>query len=324
VRTATTYTGPGDVLHLIHVGYPKTGSSLLQRWFSEHPQIKYLPGAIGGLFSVFDLARECAAPDGNLRVRVTSYETLAIGYTRPGEAFTDYDLTGFISKDIAENTCRALAAMFPSAFVLLVTRGMREMLRSSYSQHVRIGGADDFDPEAAARQALRDYDYAESIESYRAAYGSRLILLPYELLRDDPRRFVAELEERLGLDPFPLPDARINPSLSPVELVWYPLISRAIRRLPLGGRLRRALIKRFVASIGTPPMRGLVRLLQRRWPATPLNADSVPNELVSEHFRGKADLLRDEPLYRPYGAEYFFSPADDGMPPGSNPDYARR
>jgi hypothetical protein len=297
-----------EILHLIHIGYPKTGSTLLQQWFEQHPQIGYRPGGIAGFKGVSDLVSDRESLRADIRVRVTSDESLVIGNSRAGKALTDPAEAGDLDDAGRDEICRTLAALFPTATVLIVTRGMREMLLSSYSQHVRIGGSEPFVPAAAARWAARAYDYARWIERYRAAFGSRLVVLPYELLRDDPRRFAGELEARLGLDHVPLPEQRINPSLSPVELVWYPRLSRAIRRLPIGHRLRKALFSRFVASIGTPPLGTLVRLLQRARPATPLTIDALPEEVAVDCFAGTADLLRGEPAFQAYSAEYLFSP----------------
>jgi hypothetical protein len=303
-----------EIRHLIHVGYPKTGSTLLQQWFEQHPQIGYHPGGIAGFSGVYDLVTDRASLHGDIRVRVTSDESLVIGNSRPGKALTDPAEAGDVDEAGRDEICRTLAALFPTAIVLLVTRGMREMLLSSHSQHVRIGGSEPFVPAAAASWAARGYDYARWIERYRAAFGSRLLVLPYELLRDDPRRFAGELEARLGLDHVPLPEQRINPSLSPVELVWYPRLSRAIRRLPIGHGLRKAILRRFVPSIGTRRLGMLVRLLQRVRPATPLTIDALPEEVALRCFAGTADLLRDEPAFQAYAAEYLFSPANARSP----------
>ena len=302
--------GSRDLAHMIHVGYPKTGSTLLQQWFARHPQIGYRPGGIAGLSSLHDLVSDCGPARPEVRVLVTSDESLVIANSRPEKALTDSDAAGSVDDGGRDYICDTLAALFPTAMVLLVTRGLREMLFSSYSQHVRAGGCEDFVPAAAAQWAARGYDYAGSIKRYRAAFGPRLIVLPYELMRDDPRRFAAELEKRLGLDHFPLPSERINASLSPIELVWYPRLGRAIRRLPIGNRLRRAFHRRLVARIGTRGARLLVGVLQRARPAPGLALDTLSDELAVKYFAGTGDLLRDDPAFQHYGSEYFFARAE--------------
>jgi hypothetical protein len=47
--------------HLVHIGYPKAGSTYLQRWFASHPQLAYREGGIAGFPNVYALARDGAA-----------------------------------------------------------------------------------------------------------------------------------------------------------------------------------------------------------------------------------------------------------------------
>jgi hypothetical protein len=37
-----------DADHLIHIGYPKAGSTFLQESFASHPELAYRKGAIAG------------------------------------------------------------------------------------------------------------------------------------------------------------------------------------------------------------------------------------------------------------------------------------
>ena len=37
---------------LLHIGYSKAGSSFLQKWFKEHPQLRYAPRGLAGFDTV--------------------------------------------------------------------------------------------------------------------------------------------------------------------------------------------------------------------------------------------------------------------------------
>src|SRR5262249_37217403 len=39
--------------HLIHIGYPKTGSNFLRAWFAQHPQLAYADGGIAGFLDAY-------------------------------------------------------------------------------------------------------------------------------------------------------------------------------------------------------------------------------------------------------------------------------
>jgi hypothetical protein len=147
------------------------------------------------------------------------------------------------------------------------------------------------------------WNYGHLVGLYRQAFGGRVILLPYELLRDDPEAFVRELESPFGLEHVAAPGERPNPSLSGEELRWYPKLTALVRTLPIGGRLRRAALKRYMPALMHRRLRPLVRLLQRVKSLDPVTVDVVPDEAV-EYFRGQAEILRGEPHYARYAEDY--------------------
>jgi hypothetical protein len=293
--------------HLIHIGYPKTGSNFLRRWFAAHPQLGFAEGGIAGFQDVHDIARHGAAPAGGLLYRVTSAEGLAAPQRTSGFVPAEYPRLRREPMPAAQAAvCATLASLFPDAHILIVTRGFGSMLLSAYSQYVRSGGSDGFTHfcavlgEGGARgEDSWGYDHLAGL--YRAAFPGRVVALPYELLRDGPARFTGEIEHRLGLARHDAPPGRNNPSLSPVELAWYPRLTRRIRSLPVGGRLRRRIEGRYVRMAMDNRLRRPIALLQRLRPKAPVPA--VTTEAVSP-WRGRAESFRSDPLYAPYAADY--------------------
>lgn len=298
--------------HLIHIGFPKTGSNFLRRWFANHPQLAYVEGGIAGFRDVYQISRDSAAPTSGILFRVTSSEALTTPHIYVGGRFIDYDRMRSVSMPAAQaEACDNLAGLFPTAHVLLVTRGFRSALLSGFSQYVRTGGDCDFyalgtsfaqKSDDGGKHYL-DYDYL--IQLYRKAYGDRLIVMPYELMRDDVDGFTQYLEQRLGLDHYPAPAGRVNESLTPVELSWYPRLTRFVHRLPIGLPLRKRVYKFYVRAAMKNRFRPLIRLLQRWFPTTPVTADLIGADTLNM-FRGRAELLRDNPLYAAYAEDYLF------------------
>jgi hypothetical protein len=78
-----------------------------------------------------------------------------------------------------------------------VTRGFRSMMLSTYSQYVRTRGLASVAAVAAlagsagtVNQAPWNYDFL--IRLYRCAFGeAKVMVLPFELLRDDASAFLA-------------------------------------------------------------------------------------------------------------------------------------
>ncbi|QAY79232.1 hypothetical protein [Sphingosinicella sp. BN140058] len=299
----------GEPRHLIHIGFAKAGSTFLQRWFAAHPQIGYVEGGIAGYRDLYDVARQSAEPVAGIRWRVSSAEGLATPHPFVGLRDIDYRrMHGLQLPEAQAEVCRTLAALFPDASVLMITRGFRSMMLSSYSQYVRTGGADEFFAlregfGSEGHPSAHAWDYSGLIRLYRAAFGDRLIILPYELLRDDAGAFVELLEAKLGLDPCPPSVERVNEGLSGIEIRWYPRLSRLLRRLPIGRPLRDRMFIQYSRAATANRLRPLIRLLQWIRPAEPVTGALVSDDVL-ERFRPKAEALRGDPLYAPYKDEY--------------------
>lgn len=292
------------VEHLIHIGYPKAGSHFLKLWFEEHPEIAYHRRGIAGFRDVFAIATQGAEPPPGLRCRVTSSEVLSTPHIHAGELGVARKPGGGMTNPKAQaEVCELLASLFPTAHVLLVIRGFRSVMMSGYSQYVRAGGDAAFPGPGNAESGASAWRYDHLIDLYEAAFGERLILLPYELLRDDPVAFVGEIERRLGLSHWPPSGRRPNPALSPVELRWYPRLTRLIGRFPVGAPLRRVLMPVYLRAIMANRLRSLIRMLQFVRPAEPIADEAITDEMV-EYFRGRAERLRGNPLFAPYADDY--------------------
>jgi hypothetical protein len=290
--------------HLIHIGYPKTGSNFLRSWFAQHPQLAYAAGGIAGFPDIQSLVREGASQGGHPLYRVTSSEGLATPHSQVGEfGRTPVDLGEIRSMPIAQaKVCELLSNLFPTAQILIVTRGFQSMILSSYSQYVRTGGGESLAWLCSVAEEARPWNYDFLIGLYRKAFGaSKVIFLPYELLRDDAAAFFGEIAKRLGLAEIHVPPGRPNPSLSPAELAWYPRLARRIGSLPLGASGRRKAWQLYLRAVMVNRLRTPIALLQRLRPIPPV---LMPD--VMEGFRGFATTLSDEPLYRAYAREYLF------------------
>lgn len=290
--------------HLIHIGFPKAASTLLQQWFAEHPQLAYAPLAIGGFGDALDIVAAASRPPADIRYRVTSAEGLSAPFALKRAAFVDYAAGGCPYPERQANACRLLAGLAPGAHVLIVTRGFRSMILSSYSQYARSGGTRSL--ESLFEGEVDDpWRYDRIAGLYREAFGDeRVLVLPQELLRDDPAGFRGAIEAWLGIDPHPLPAGQPNPALSPVEMRWYPRLARLVARLPIG-RARHRLLRWHADRAMANRWRGAIALLQRLRPAVPVTGDLIPDAVV-ERFRGNADTLGRDPRYAPYARDYLF------------------
>ena len=298
--------------HLIHIGYAKAGSTILQRWFEAHSQIAFAPGRVLGLRSVYDISHGERPIRGAIRLRVTSDESLTTPHPASGgkivsrpEAWDRKLHSG------ADRVCEDLADLFPDAHILIVTRGFRDMMLSGYSQFVRSGGTATF---AEIQDALKEdydtssvFDYNATICHYERLFPGRVIFLPYELLRNDPRKFLSVVEDKFGLDHEPLPDVVVNRSFSAVELAWYPRFTSLAERLPLPNRVKQSVLRAYLRTVSASKLRKLAATCQKIRPLTPVTANMVSDAALQD-YRCKTSRLRDNPLYLPYASDYLLGP----------------
>lgn len=281
--------------HLIHIGYPKTGSTFLQKWFASHPRLAFRESGLAGFRDVYTLAHDIVT-SGQPAIRVTSSERLSSPNANQADGLEDY-ASKVAMRDMQAEVCRTLAAVFSNAMILIVTRGFRGMILSSYSQYVRTGGEADL-PGFFATLADHPWDYDAVIAMYVRAFGAEnVIVMPYELLRDDSDAFLRELSARLQLEPVLASRERVNVTLTPAELYWYPRFTRLVRRFA-----PRPLLRRYAGVVMDNRLRWPIRALAKLRTHAPL---TVP-DAVLEQFRGRADSLRGDALYAPYAADYLF------------------
>lgn len=299
--------------HLIHIGYPKAGSTFLQSWFERHPQLHYAPGGLGGFHDVYSLARPA---NRACKYYVTSFEGLSMPHETAGRLRLDFGLPKAAAPDPVKthqaDACALLHDLYPRSQILIVTRGFKSMVMSAYSQSVRMGArrhlhemceelSNRLDNES---QHYFDYDYL--IGLYKDTFGSaNVVVVPYELLRDDSKHFLRLIETRLGLQHLDFDPGPINPSLSPHELYWYPVISRLVADMALrfGNKAYNRIYGWYVGKTLENRLRPLITLLRVAAPKKKITEVDFFDSVLSR-CKGRATFASSDPLYASYRADY--------------------
>ena len=291
--------------HLIHIGFPKAGSTSLQEWFRRHPELVFKPGRLGGYDYLWNMVAQSAQDSGqDLRWHVSSLESLVVP---PPSNFRDFRTLGSLSAR-RDHLCRTLQAISGGATILIVTRGFKGLLASFYSLYVRNGGVRSLKGMLAELEPVLTtaFDYDAVVRLYGDAFGpANVLVLPYELLRDDPAQFLGILQQQLGLELASEPIPHLNRSLSPAELYWYPAFSRLADRVSrrLGRRNDRA-FDFYRERITGPDLRRTIEVLSRAAPALAVHAEREVPPAAVERFRNRAASLAALPAYAGYHAEY--------------------
>lgn len=293
--------------HLLHVGYPKTGSKFLQRWFAAHPEIAFDHWGIAGFGDAHQMM-SAAAAGVPAAWHVTSHEALLTPVTE----YRDLGASGISlpTRDRQLAACAMLAALFPTAHVLIVTRGYEALLRSFYAELV-IGGASyafaDFCEALLAQvEAGTDtFDFDAAIDAYAGAFGpDRVLVLPYELLRDSPQAFLGAIEESLAISRLCFPPDRVRRTPPPARLATYRRLTRWVRSMPGPVRLRQRIAHRYIAALRGGRLGGVAGAIERLGGASDDDDRTVPTKLL-EALGARGGRLRDDARYRNYAPEYF-------------------
>lgn len=292
--------------HLLHVGYPKTGSKFLQRWFTAHPEIAFADWGIAGFGDAHQMMSAAAGLPAAWHV--TSHEALLTPLTE----YRDLGANGISlpARDRQLAACAMLAALFPTAHVLIVTRGYEALLRSFYAELV-LGGASygfaDFcDALLAQVEAGTDaFDFDAAIDAYVAAFGpDRVLVLPYELLRDSPQAFLGAIEESLAISPSCFPPDRVRRTPPPARLAAYRRLTRWVRSMPGPVRLRQSASRRYVAALRGGRLGGVAAAVEVLSGRSDVDDPPVPARLL-EALGARGGRLREDARYRDYTLEYF-------------------
>jgi hypothetical protein len=262
---------------------------------------------------------ELSRPSGReYKYYVASFEGLSMPIRSAGGVHLDFIYARPVRetrvKEKQAAVCSVVRTLYPGSRVLIITRGFKGMLTSVYSQCVRLGGRlhlDDACRDFAEGLRVNDehyWDFDYFIRLYGEAFGEEnLIVLPYELLRDDQDRFLAVLEERLSIGHAEVKLGRLNPSLSPEELYWYPVISRAVTAAAsrLGDARFQKIYSWYVGRTLDNRLRPLINMLRLMRPGRKITEADFPDDVL-DYCKGKATLLKGNPLYAPYAVEYLW------------------
>lgn len=306
-------------MHILHIGYPKAASTFLQQWFQKHPQITYQHHAIAGLTQSHDICKQAAATtqstDKNAfakKIFVTSHEKFSVW---SGANATNLDaLTQKYDplKIYQQNICNTLHTLFPEAKILIITRNVHDLLKSGYSQVLKMGSSlnhlEIFEYNQNYFLDIADYNYL--INLYAQKFGiQNLIVLPFELLNDQPQLFMQILEQKMELTPLPhntpapTTNEKVNASLQNKDLYWYPKVAQTV--LKIGGwggaTFQKKLFTWYRTKLYYNRLDFLFAFLKKISPQQ--KNIQIPTEIL-KMYEGKATILKNFEGYQNYYKKY--------------------
>lgn len=250
---------------IIHIGLPKTGTTLLQtRVFPNHPQIAYLgrDGVCPEVDQLLHDVRRSPTWDGEA-ARLVLKSVMSSTPTAGRTIVVSHEGLSTYNRNVSPSLkAERLHELFGRARVLLIVRRPQDMIESLFFQRLKRPWHRSFDT-SFERWFERQWSQRDTVSSelqrllffslatsYADRFGrDNVIVMPYELLQRDKDRFCDTLANKLGVELGPFKEAtegpKVNPRHAPLDLWkvkllrWFPWLDKVPVRLP--GRLKGAL-----------------------------------------------------------------------------------
>jgi hypothetical protein len=245
---------------LIHVGWPKTGTSTLQQHLFPAFGGSDLVGPHSGLFYRF--TQDLIQNDDETYMAHTWAGFIADLRERlPVLILSREDLT----KDgRTERIAGRLHALLPDARILACVRNQRTLIPSFYAQHVRDGCPQRFE-RWLEDNVPRRWHYDVGVEHFQARFGAdRVTVLAFEQLIEDPAGFAAAVSAA-ALDGEDGPEAGDLPVTNQRASRAARTLSRTLNRLFRSSPWQR---DPLVAQLPIRYLRRATRLVERVTPST--------------------------------------------------------
>jgi hypothetical protein len=228
----------------LHIGYPKTGTTFLQaELFPKLQGVHYVPrsGVRNEMAKMIRQDELSFDYDGIKRDIESQFSNGKNLISNEGLVGTFVLYKGINNKLIADRLFR----LFPDAKILITIRSQYRLIESLYKQYVQVGGTASLREFANFRNGRFNYSYCEwdltinpEMFDYLKLIGyyeklfpkENIIVLPHELLKSDPVRFVSRVVSWMDLTETPLLNHRqYNPGYGSRQIAIARFLNRFLK-----------------------------------------------------------------------------------------------
>jgi hypothetical protein len=246
-----------DLEFVFHIGMPKCASTFLQSEVFPNFNINYLneyyyfsEKTSEPLF--WTVVRNILSKQSYLikEVEIESFREKLVSMANSNNnnkfLFSSEELVGFYSQNFSNNLSifeNLVKYYGKNIKLILVIRKQDQFLESLYRQSIKMGHwvsvntflnyqnnkFNKFQFEYKLNLDLENFDWLKMFEAYKDKVGEKnLIVLPYELVKDDSSKFVRKIEDFIGIDYLdrPIGNKILNPSYSYFTLVLLRFLNR--------------------------------------------------------------------------------------------------
>lgn len=290
---------------IIHIGCPKAGSTFLQHYFSEHPDIDYDAMDFEDFKRTGHLNESIADKKVTAPFRVLSEEAFSVAGIKVERVGVTYQELPDVQQHQL-NTARRLHQLFPNAKILMVVRSFETLIPSLYSQYVVKGYRSDFETFLKEYESAfsEQFNYDFLYQTYVDVFGeSNVLLLPYEMLKESSSKFISIIEDYFGLSNYEFISKSVNKSLSersiPLVLAASKLIFWSTKLLPKTKRIKVQMkYQSFISKIKDQWLSG--------FKSNEKNTDTASLKKILTTFNGTSDHIIKGKYIEKYAQYYVY------------------
>jgi len=208
---------------IVHIGYPKAGSTFLQEYMATHPELDSSLEAMDALAEPAGSMPLRPAADGRVRLITNEKISESLIAADDGSVWSRNKFVPGTWEDTAKHTridpvetARRVRDGYGAERVLIVIREQAAWLHSAYKYYLpnlpaQRRGFADFCATSIGRVYLELGHYDRIIEPYIDVFGAQHVLvLRAEMLRNKPEQFAAEFCQFAGIGYRPIPQGSAN------------------------------------------------------------------------------------------------------------------
>lgn len=202
---------------IIHIGFPKTGTTFLQKYLDLHPAVYHNRKRFESYYKTGKIDDKIVIKNIEETTDILSEELLSVWHGDDSqENIRTYNLNYDIlkqKKEVAEN----LKALFPNAKILITVRGYSSLIKSLYSQYLFGGGTRSvtYFLKNSQEMIIQLFNYDYVIYTYQEIFGKENIyIIPFEFLVDSPNNYLIYIENTFQIQHFDFSPEKIHHSVS--------------------------------------------------------------------------------------------------------------
>jgi hypothetical protein len=228
---------------IIHIGFAKTGTTFLQKYFDTHPEIFHNRNRFKKYENtgIIDETIHCKVDEFKFDVLSEEHLTIWAG------DHSQFDLQKHNMKyEIRAHqvqVAKSLFEFYPNASILITVRAYASLIKTLYSQHLFSGESKSNANFLKENQdlILELYNYDFIIKTYQQLFGiDSVIILPFEFLSENPRSYLYHLESIFNFNHIDFPLEKVHASLSkssiPIVRILNFMVLHFIKILPKNNR----------------------------------------------------------------------------------------